>query len=50
MEVKFDVYEDMEITIKEVKKFGSSGHIILPSDWIGKKVRIIKSKQEDKKW
>lgn len=38
-----------EILEREVKKFGNSGHIPIPSKHIGKKARVIIKKKEDKK-
>jgi hypothetical protein len=34
--------------IREVKEFGNSGHIILPKEWIGKKVKIEEAEPEKK--
>ena len=31
---------------KEVKKFGHSGHVLVPKDLVGKKVLIVKSDVE----
>jgi putative transposon-encoded protein len=32
--------EEQTLKDLEVKKFGSGGHIILPRDWIGKRVLV----------
>jgi putative transposon-encoded protein len=39
---KFEVYGE-EMIEKQVKKCGNSGRIYLPPDWIGKKVKIIRT-------
>ncbi len=39
--VKFGVF-GVEIIEKEVKPAGNSGRVYLPSDWVGKHVKIIR--------
>ena len=41
-QAKFEVY-GQEMIEKEVKPCGNSGRIYLPPDWIGKKVKIIRT-------
>ena len=38
---KFGVF-GKELIEKEVKKSGNSGRVYLPSDWVGKHVKIIR--------
>ncbi len=38
MNIKLDAYETLE---KTVTKTSNSGHIIVPKEWIGKKVKIL---------
>jgi len=38
MEIKLQAYDTRE---KKVSATGNSGHVILPKEWIGKKVRIL---------
>jgi len=40
--VKFVIYGE-EMIEKTVKSSGNSGRIYLPPEWIGKKVKVIKS-------
>lgn len=39
---KFEVYGE-EMIEKEVKPAGNSGRVYLPPDWVGKKVKIIRT-------
>ena len=40
--VKFEIFGE-EMLQKEVKLSGNSGRIYLPTDWIGKHVKIIRT-------
>jgi len=33
--------EFYDYTIKKVSKTGNSGHVILPKEWIGKRVKVL---------
>lgn len=39
----------MDKITKEVKESGNSGHIIVPKDWIGSDVKVIKKKDYQKR-
>ena len=39
--VKFEVYGE-EMLVKEVKMSGHSGRVYLPTDWVGRRVKIIR--------
>jgi len=39
---KFEVYGE-EMIEKEVKQSGNSGRVYLPPEWIGKRVKIIRT-------
>jgi putative transposon-encoded protein len=41
--VKFEIYGE-EMLEKEVKLSGNSGRVYLPPDWVGKQVKIIRTK------
>ena len=41
LKTKFGIY-GQEIIEKEVKPAGNSGRIYLPSDWVGKHVKIVR--------
>ncbi len=38
MNIKIDAYETLE---KTVTKTSNSGHVIVPKEWIGKRVKIL---------
>lgn len=38
MEIKLEAYDTRE---KVVKKSGSSAHVYLPIEWVGKRVKIL---------
>ena len=39
---KFEVYGE-EMIEKEVKQSGNSGRVYLPPEWVGKRVKIIRT-------
>ena len=39
--VKFEIFGE-EMLQKEVKSSGNSGRVYLPTDWVGKHVKIIR--------
>ena len=40
--VKFEIYGE-EMLEKEVKQSGNSGRVYLPPDWVGHRVKIIRT-------
>ena len=52
MKIEIDEAEKLEIFEREVKKFGTSGHVIVPNKIIGEKVKVIsnglKSQEQEK--
>lgn len=39
--LEFELKEGEEIIEREVKKFGNSGHVIVPEKYVGNKAKII---------
>jgi len=42
-------FEGSEIIEREVSKFGTGAHVIVPKEYVGKKVKIILGGEEDEK-
>lgn len=40
------VLQGEEVVERVVKRIGNSGHVTLPSSWIGEKVKVIRLKKD----